>query len=101
MYRVELTRAAQQDLAGLERPLQARVLARLEELAAEPRPSAAAKLTGSLSVLYRIRVGDYRVIYAIEDDERLVVCAAIARRDHAYRDLSRYLERVIAYLAGR
>lgn len=61
-----------------------RVLARIEGLAAEPRPSAAKKLQGSQH-LWRIRVGDWRVVYAVNDRQRVVDIVRIRHRRDVYR----------------
>ena len=55
----------------------------IDALAADPRPHGAAKLAGRDD--YRIRIGDYRIVYAIDDQERLVVVARIAHRRDVYR----------------
>nr|WP_281168364.1 type II toxin-antitoxin system RelE/ParE family toxin [Agrococcus lahaulensis] len=57
--------------------------AMLELLAEDPRPPAARKLTGRPE--WRVRSGDYRVVYAIEDDRLLVVVVTLGRRDVLYR----------------
>jgi mRNA interferase RelE/StbE len=56
---------------------------KVEGLAAEPRPSGCRKLVGRNN-LWRIRVGDYRVIYAVDDDRRLVDVNAVRHRSKAY-----------------
>ena len=55
----------------------------IDALAANPRPVGCVKLAGRDD--YRIRVGDYRVVYAVDDDERLVLVARIAHRREVYR----------------
>jgi mRNA interferase RelE/StbE len=52
-------------------------------LASDPRPTGTAKLAGRDD--YRIRVGDYRIVYAFDDDARLVLIARIAHRREVYR----------------
>jgi mRNA interferase RelE/StbE len=83
-YRVEVDPAARRDLAKLPARLQARILARVDELASDPRPSAARKLTDSADS-YRLRVGDYRVLYRIRDNVLLVLVVAVAHRKHVYK----------------
>ena len=58
----------------------------IRDLANDPRPEGVKKLTG-VDNLYRIRVGDWRVIYAIEDDRLIVLVLEISPRGGAYRDL--------------
>ena len=61
-----------------------RVDARILALAEDPRPPGAKRLAGSEG-LHRIRVGDYRVVYAIEDDVLLVLVVRIGHRRDVYR----------------
>ena len=60
-----------------------RVAAAIEALAAEPRPRGAVRLAGRDD--YRIRVGDHRIVCAIDDEARLVLVARIAHRREVYR----------------
>jgi mRNA interferase RelE/StbE len=83
-YRVDLTRAAVKALKDLPAKDRDRIVGRVEDLAADPRPHNSEKLTDA-GGLYRIRVGDFRVIYAIDDGERLVTVAAIGNRRDIYR----------------
>lgn len=55
----------------------------IDALAADPRPPGAVKLAGHDD--FRVRVGDYRVVYAVDDTERLVLVARIAHRREVYR----------------
>ena len=63
--------------------LQERITATIDGLAHDPRPPGAVKLAGRGD--YRIRVGDYRIVYAVDDEERLVIVARIAHRRDVYR----------------
>jgi mRNA interferase RelE/StbE len=60
-----------------------RIRTAIDSLAGDPRPRGAVKLAGRND--YRIRVGDYRVIYAVDDEERLIIVARIAHRREVYR----------------
>ncbi len=82
-YRVELLTSAARALRRLPPDGKRRVQAMLELLAEDPRPPAARKLTGRPE--WRVRSGDYRVVYAIEDDRLLVVVVTLGRRDVLYR----------------
>ena len=64
MYRVVLTRAEQKQLDDLPEDIAARILTRLENLATDPRPADVKKLKGREG--WRIRIGDYRVLYTIQ-----------------------------------
>ena len=78
-YRIEIRPAALKDLAALDRPVQRRIAAAIDALAATPRPSGVKKLEGAED-LYRIRVGDYRVIYAIDDRVLVVLVVRVRHR---------------------
>ncbi|MGH8283458.1 MAG: type II toxin-antitoxin system RelE family toxin [Gammaproteobacteria bacterium] len=70
-HAVELSHGAAKTLRELERKMQLRIVARLQELADNPRPRDAVKLQGVAGV-YRVREGNYRILYEIFD-KRLVV----------------------------
>jgi len=78
VYRVELKPRAQREFDRLPSGDQARVLAALVGLADEPRPRRSVKLTGSI---YRLRVGPFRIIYAVFDRDQVVLVGKIARRE--------------------
>ena len=91
MYRVDYSRSAAHELSRLARsapPGDVRAIrAAIEGLAGDPRPTGARKLE-ALEDLYRLRVRDYRVIYALNDESQLVVVTRVARRSETtYRDL--------------
>lgn len=83
-FEVRLARSARKELESLADPLLTRVLRRVETLASLPRPAGCQKLEGAED-LWRVRVGDYRVIYAVDDFRRLVDVIAIRHRSDAYR----------------
>ena len=78
-YRVELTPAASRSLDRLHGSDLARLRAAIEGLADDPRPRSCRKLAPKRD-FYRIRVGDYRVIYAVRDHDREVIVTKVARR---------------------
>lgn len=82
---IVLAPAAVRDLRGLDRSVQKSVVALLDRLATDPRPPGAEKLRGHAS-FWRVRTGNYRVIYHIED-ERLIVVLVIRDRKDVYRTL--------------
>lgn len=71
MYRVLLERAAEKDLGRLSAAIHDRVVASIQRLAKNPRPTGCRKLAGTDND-WRIRIGDYRIIYEIADDIRIV-----------------------------
>jgi len=83
-YRVAFSHSAEKELAALDPPVARRVLAAIERLKANPRPPDCVKLTGSEND-WRIRVGDWRVLYTIADRSRVVDIGAIRHRSDAYR----------------
>ena len=83
-YKVVFKPSAAKELGRLPKDALKRVDARLLELRSEPRPRDATKLSG-LEDLYRVRVGDYRVVYRIEDDRLIVLVVRVRHRREAYR----------------
>lgn len=84
MYRVLLERSAEKELSRLSTEIHDRVVTAIRELAKNPRPSGCRKLAGSKND-WRIRVGDYRVVYEIADTIRVVRVNRVRHRRHAYR----------------
>lgn len=84
MYEVFLTGRAQRDLRDLPDAIYQRVASAFKRLRANPRPAGCRKLVGSAGD-WRIRIGDYRVIYEIDDKDRVVRIMFIRHRREAYR----------------
>jgi mRNA interferase RelE/StbE len=82
-YRVEISRRATKVVTGLEKPLRRRILAAIEALADDPRPPGCKKLAGQDG--WRIRVGDYRIVYEIHDRVLLVTVVDVGHRGEIYR----------------
>jgi mRNA interferase RelE/StbE len=84
-YRVEFRPAAARELRKLDRTARDRISKVISLLADEPRPPAAKMLAGDDTPrLWRVRTGDYRVIYSIEDDVLLVLVINVRHRREAY-----------------
>ncbi|NOX62887.1 MAG: type II toxin-antitoxin system RelE/ParE family toxin [Chloroflexi bacterium] len=83
-YRIEFKRSAEKDLRKAPKNVIKRVFRQIDALAEEPLPRQAVKLTGQ-ERLFRIRVGDYRIIYEILPKESVVVIHYIRHRREAYR----------------
>ena len=83
-YTISFARSARKELQALDRTVATRVLRRIEALAATPRPAGCKKLEGSENQ-WRIRVGDWRVVYSVDDSERLVDVSAVRHRRDVYR----------------
>lgn len=84
VYRIELTPAAQRDLRSLDRPVLRRIDAKIRALADDPRAPGVEKLAGEGEV-YRVRVGDYRILYQIDDAVVIVLIVRVRHRREAYR----------------
>lgn len=82
-YRVEFTTAAARQVRKLPRPARDRVLDAIEDLGEDPRPHGAKKLVGEHTA-WRIRIGDYRVIYDVFDTELTVSVVRAAHRREVY-----------------
>ncbi|HEX2295491.1 MAG TPA: type II toxin-antitoxin system RelE/ParE family toxin [Actinomycetota bacterium] len=85
-YQVELTHKAVKQFLELGATVQERIRARIDALADDPRPHRCEKLEGMKSS-YRIRVGDYRIVYAVSDELRTVEVVRIANRRDVYKRL--------------
>ena len=85
-WHIIIHRKAEKVLKRLDGDTLNRVRRAISSLANEPRPGGVKKLAGYES-LYRIRVGDWRIIYAIEEDRLIVLVLEISPRGGAYRDL--------------
>ncbi|PIP19213.1 MAG: type II toxin-antitoxin system mRNA interferase toxin, RelE/StbE family [Candidatus Omnitrophica bacterium CG08_land_8_20_14_0_20_41_16] len=82
-YRVEIVPSAEHQFRKLNSSLQNRITPKLVSLKVNPRPFGSKKLRDTF--YYRLRVGDYRIIYAVDDRERLVKILDIAHRREVYR----------------
>jgi mRNA interferase RelE/StbE len=84
MYRVLLERAAEKDLSRLSSEIHDRVIAAIRTLANNPRPPGCRKLAGSKND-WRIRVGDYRMVYEIADAIHVIRVNRVRHRREVYR----------------
>lgn len=82
-YSVELTTAAARQVKKLPQPARRRVVAAIESLVQDPRPHGAKKLVGEQTA-WRVRVGDYRIIYDVVDEQLLVTVVRAAHRRDVY-----------------
>ena len=83
-YRIEFVRQASKQFKSLFKQEQKRIKTKVDALATEPRPRGVVKLSGKDS-LYRIRAGNYRIIYSIQDKQLLVLAIDIGYRRDVYR----------------
>jgi mRNA interferase RelE/StbE len=84
-YRIRILEAASQDIARLDKAVGHRIVRRINWLAANLDAIRLEALTGDLAGLYKLRVGDYRVIYEVLRDEEAIVVHAVGHRREIYR----------------
>ena len=82
-YALEITSSAQKELDSLDDPLFERIDRKILALADDPRPAGSKKLKG-FKDSWRIRVGDWRVVYIVDDAAKLVTITRIAHRREVY-----------------
>lgn len=83
-YQIVFSSTARKELEIIDNSFVQRILRKIESLAANPRPSGCEKLKGQEN-LWRIRVGNYRIIYSIYDSKHLIDIVLIRHRKDAYR----------------
>ena len=86
-YQIELKPAVVKQLSKLAPKFRVQIARKIDALAEEPRPTGVEKLA-EIERLYRIRSGNYRIIYQINDDKLLVLIVRIGDRREIYRNLS-------------
>ncbi|MGH9765457.1 MAG: type II toxin-antitoxin system RelE family toxin [Blastocatellia bacterium] len=82
-YAVEFKSSARKELESLSDRLITRALTKIENLSDDPRPPGSKKLRGYKDI-WRVRVGDYRIVYIIDDMEKLVSITRVAHRKAVY-----------------
>jgi len=83
VYRLEVSHTAHRQIRRLPAQTQERVNKTIARLAENPRPPGVKKLTAREG--YRVRVGDYRILYQIDDDAKLVIIYRVMARGDVYR----------------
>jgi len=81
-YKIEIKKSATKEIARLPKNILKRVIIKIQSLSNEPRPSGCKKLTADEK--YRVRVGDYRVLYSIEDSKLVVYVVKVGHRKKVY-----------------
>ena len=84
-YRIRILKAAARDLARLDKPIAQRIVQRIKRLATSVEAMRLEALTGDLAGLYKLRVGNYRIIYEVLWDEKIIVIHAVGHRRDIYR----------------
>ena len=82
-YKLQWKKSAAKEIQGLETAYRGRVIAAVEALTAQPLPDGVRKLQGT-SHTFRIRVGDYRVVYSLENHERILTVLRVRHRRDVY-----------------
>ncbi len=85
-YRVVFSRKAKRQFLDLPVIVRKRLAPRIDALAGNPRPRGVKRLSGTED-FYRIRVGDYRILYAIEHRELVVLVVKLGHRKDVYRGI--------------
>lgn len=85
MYQIEFSKKAQKQFKVLPKSTQNRLIAKINLLSENPRPVDCKKLKG-VKDLFRLRVGDYRVVYTIEDEYLLILIVEVGHRREVYKD---------------
>ena len=83
-YQIDIAKSAARDFKRLDGTVKRRVQVAIDALKENPRPPGVKKLEDS-DDLWRIRVGDYRIIYSVVDDKLLVLVVRVRHRKDAYR----------------
>ena len=81
-FDIEFRRSVEKELKSIPKKDQIRILKRIDDLATEPRPPSCKKLSGQER--YRIRQGNYRVLYEIQDVRLVVVIVKVGNRRDIY-----------------
>jgi len=84
VYEILLERGAEKDLKRLPDEIFRRVVNRIKTLSENPKPSGCRKITGSKND-WRVRIGDYRIVYEIDEKAKAVKIMIIKHRREAYR----------------
>ncbi len=84
-YRIEILPSAQKELSSLPKIIQKRIAGKIDLLKVHPRPQDARTFKGTRREVYRLRIGDYRVLYQIRDEILLILVIKIGHRREVVR----------------
>ena len=85
MYSISIMPSALKELQTILKVFSLKIISAIDKLAENPRPPGVKKLKGKQETFYRIRTGDYRVIYLIEDEIQVVEVTRIGHRKDIYK----------------
>ncbi|HEX6403034.1 MAG TPA: type II toxin-antitoxin system RelE/ParE family toxin [Pseudonocardiaceae bacterium] len=86
-YEIEWSAPALRELRKLDKPVARRIVTAVTKLGLDPRPPGVKASTGQPAGTMRLRVGNYRVVYVIQDDLIIITVVRVAHRQEVYRDL--------------
>jgi len=84
MFDILLSRAASKFLDKCEKGLHKRLMTKIEALANDPYPNDTKRVIGTIEKTFRVRVGDYRVLYVVFDEKEEILIADIDKRERIY-----------------
>ena len=84
-YSIRTPKSVQKQLRSLPKAFHSHIIEKIRQLSNDPRPSGVKKLRGSDTSTYRVRVGNYRILYEIDDRTQTIYLLEIADRKDAYR----------------
>lgn len=87
MYKIIIDNSAEKDLDNLSKEVLRKITKVIDRLANDPKPSGVKKLKASDENLYRARSGDYRIVYAIAEEIKIVNIRRVRHRKDVYRNL--------------
>ena len=96
-YTVEVLPTAREELAALPKGAQRKIAAKIESLKEDPRPPGVEILKATTERLWRVRAGDYRIVYSIEAGRLVVVVIWVANRRDVYEGLEVLARRVLVW----
>jgi mRNA interferase RelE/StbE len=84
-YQIEFARKVEKQLKTIPLSIREKIFDRIEALKKNPRPASCEKLQGSETDLFRIRQGDYRIVYTIEDKKLAILVVRVVHRKEVYK----------------
>jgi len=88
-YRIEFLPRVERQVVSLPQSVKARISDRIARLRLDPRGSETKAIKARVRGLYRVRIGDYRVVYQIKDEEQVVQIVSVGHRSRVYADIER------------
>ena len=85
MYTISIKPSALKEINKLSQPIIKKIGKAIDNLSKNPRPDGVKKLKGSDEELYRIRIGDYRIVYSIEDEIKIIDILKVGHRKDIYK----------------